>query len=132
MALNKSSWYPSRVTPIRDSASLLVRFLIPCSDLKWNLHQNRSPLSFQSENVCDPYPFMCIGVAGMPLSDIRIVVWCKLSGDSDQKSHIAVGDRRLVFGCLFCDRMKSGNFHASRTKNTGVLFATMSQLPSSV
>ena len=33
------------------------------------------------------------GLCGMPRSDIRIVTWCRLSGDNDQKSHIAVGDR---------------------------------------
>src|SRR4029450_1594393 len=33
---------------------------------------------------------------GRPRSDIRIVTWCRLSGDSDQKSHIAVGLR--LFG----------------------------------
>jgi hypothetical protein len=37
-----------------------------------------------------------------------------------QKSHIAVGERMLVLGCRFWVWMKSGNFSASRTKNTGV------------
>src|SRR5258705_14010100 len=50
-----------------------------------------------------------------------MVTWCRLSGDSDQKSHIAVGDRMLVLGCRFWVWMKSGNFSASRTKKTGVL-----------
>ena len=68
----------------------------------------------------------------MPRSDIRIVTWCRLSGDSDQKSHIAVGERRLVAGCRFWVWMKSGNFTGSRTKKTGVLLPTRSQLPSSV
>jgi hypothetical protein len=37
-------------------------------------------------------PVMCIGEIGRPRSDIG---WCRLSGDSDQKSQIAVGDRIL-------------------------------------
>ena len=53
-------------------------------------------------------------------------------GDWLQKSHIAVGERRLVLGWRFCVWMKSGNFSGSRTKNTGVLLPTRSQLPSSV
>ena len=67
---------------------------------------------------------------GRPRSVIRIVTWCRLSGDSDQKSHIAVGERRFVFGCRFWVWMKSGNLYGSRTKNTGVLLPTRSQLPS--
>ena len=61
-----------------------------------------------------------------------MVIWCRLSGDCDQKSHIAVAERMLVRGWRFCVWMKSGNFIGSRTKNTGVLLPTMSQLPSSV
>src|SRR6478672_2029792 len=38
---------------------------------------------------------------GRPRSDIRMVTWCRLSGDSDQKSHIAVGERMLVRGWRF-------------------------------
>ena len=52
---------------------------------------------------------MCIGEIGKPRSDIKIVTWCKVSGDSDQKSHIAVGERMLVRGWRFCVWMKSGN-----------------------
>ena len=33
---------------------------------------------------------------GRPRSENRIVTWCRLSGDSDQKSHMAVGERMLV------------------------------------
>jgi len=34
---------------------------------------------------------------------------CRLSGDSDPKSHIAVGERRFASGRGFRVRMKSGN-----------------------
>jgi hypothetical protein len=37
------------------------------------------------------------------------VTWCRLSGLSDQKPHIAVALRILVLGSRFCVRMKSGN-----------------------
>jgi hypothetical protein len=77
--------------------------------LKWNFTQVRSPSSFQKLYVCEPYPFMYIGATGIPRSDIRIVTWCRLSGLSDQKSHIAVLERRFVRGCRFCVWMKSGN-----------------------
>ena len=72
------------------------------------------------------------GLCGRPRSDIRIVTWCRLSGDSDQKSHMAVGERMLVRGWRFWVWMKSGNLLGSRTKNTGVLLPTRSQLPSPV
>ncbi len=75
---------------------------------------------------------MNMGAVGQPRSDIRIVIWCSDSGDCDQKSHMAVGLRRLVFGWRFCVRMKSGNLRGSRMKNTGVLLPTRSQLPSGV
>ena len=69
---------------------------------------------------------------GRPRSENRIVTWCRLSGESDQKSHIEVLLRRFVFGSRFCVRMKSGNLYGSRTKKTGVLFRSRSQLPSPV
>jgi hypothetical protein len=47
---------------------------------------------------------------------MRIVTWCRLSGDSDQKSHIAVLERRFVLGWRFCVWMKSGNLSGSRTR----------------
>ena len=75
---------------------------------------------------------MNMGATGMPRSDIRMVTWCSDSGESDQKSHMAVGERRLVAGWRFWVRMKSGNLSGSRTKKTGVLLPTRSQLPSSV
>ena len=46
--------------------------------------------------------------------------------------NIAVGERRLVRGWRFWVWMKSGNFMGSRTKKTGVLLPTRSQLPSCV
>ncbi|MCY1537200.1 hypothetical protein D9M68_726880 [compost metagenome] len=61
-----------------------------------------------------------------------MVTWCRLSGESDQKSQAAVFERRLVFGWRFWVWMKSGNFNGSRMKNTGVLLPTRSQLPCSV
>ena len=61
-----------------------------------------------------------------------MVTWCSVSGESDQKSHIAVGERRLVFGCALLGVDEVGELSASRTKKTGVLLPTMSQLPSSV
>jgi len=69
---------------------------------------------------------------GRPRSEKRMVTWCSDSGDKDQKSHIAVAERRLVLGCRFWVWMKSGNLYGSRMKKTGVLFPTRSQLPSSV
>ena len=42
-----------------------------------------------------------MGDRGKPRSDIRIVTWCRLSGESDQKSHIDVAERRLVRGWRF-------------------------------
>ncbi len=68
----------------------------------------------------------------MPRSPKRYVTWCKDSGLSDQKSHCIVLSRMPVRGSRFCEWMKSENFIGSRTKNTGVLFPTRSQLPSSV
>ena len=53
----------------------------------------------------------------------------KMAGDAQA---MAVGERMLVFGWRFCVWMKSGNLSGSRTKNTGVLLPTRSQLPSSV
>ena len=54
------------------------------------------------------------------------MTWCRLSGESDQKSHAAAGLRMLVFGWRFCVWMKSGNLSGSRTKKTGVLLPTRS------
>src|SRR5215475_5145616 len=50
---------------------------------------------------------------------MRISTWCKLSGLSDQKSHIMVGLLQLVRGSRFWVCMKSANFLGSLTKNTG-------------
>src|SRR5271156_5082367 len=61
-----------------------------------------------------------------------MVTWCSDSGERDQKSHIIVGDFRLVSGSRFWVWMKSPNFNGSRIKKTGVLFPVISQLPSSV
>jgi len=71
-------------------------------------------------------------VFGMPRSPISQVTWCADSGDSVQKSHCMSLSRRLLAARRFCDRMKCWNFSGSRTKNTGVLFPTMSRLPSEV
>ncbi len=82
---------------------------MPCWVLKWNFTQWRSPAALTNEKVCEPKPCMKRGDWGMPRSENRIVTWCRLSGDSDQKSHMAVGERMLVFGWRFCVWMKSGN-----------------------
>ena len=71
-------------------------------------------------------------LAGIPRSDMRIVTWWALSGDSVQKSHCMSLERRPVSGRRFWEWMKSWNFDGSRTKKTGVLLPTMSKLPSSV
>ena len=71
-------------------------------------------------------------VRGVPRSDIRIVTWWALSGESVQKSHCMSLERSPVSGRRFCEWMKSWNLLASRTKNTGVLLPTRSKLPSSV
>ena len=68
----------------------------------------------------------------MPRSDIRTVTWCADSGDSVQKSHCISLERRPLAPARFWLWMKSWNFDGSRTKKTGVLLPTMSQLPSSV
>ena len=68
----------------------------------------------------------------MPRSDIRIVTWWADSGESVQKSHCMSCECMPVSGSRFCEWMKSWNFEGSRTKKTGVLLPTMSQLPSSV
>jgi hypothetical protein len=51
---------------------------------------------------------------GVPRSEKRMVTWCSDSGERDQKSHIIVGDFRLVSGSRFCVWMKSPNFSGSR------------------
>lgn len=71
-------------------------------------------------------------VRGIPRSDISTVTWCALSGESVQKSHCISLLRSPVSGSRFWEWMKSWNFEASRTKNTGVLFPTRSKLPSRV
>ena len=62
----------------------------------------------------------------MPRSDIRIVTWCALSGESVQKSHCMSLERMPVSGSRFWEWMKSENLEASRMKKTGVLFPTRS------
>jgi hypothetical protein len=71
-------------------------------------------------------------VAGMPRSENSVVTWCSDSGDRLQKSHCMVLLRNPVAGSRFCEWMKSLNLSASRTKNTGVLLPTRSQLPCAV
>jgi hypothetical protein len=65
-------------------------------------------------------------VRGVPRLDMRIVTWWALSGDSVQKSHCMSLERSPVTGSRFWEWMKSWNFIASRTKNTGVLLPTWS------
>ena len=61
-----------------------------------------------------------------------MVTWCRASGSEVQKSQLLRGLRMFVRGSRFTAWFKSGNFSGSRRKNTGVLFPTKSQLPSSV
>ncbi len=61
---------------------------------------------------------MCAASCGMPRSDNRIVTWCRLSGDSDQKSHMAVGERRLVCGCALLRVDEVGELVAGRGRRT--------------
>ena len=65
-------------------------------------------------------------VRGVPRSDMRIVTWWADSGESVQKSHCMSLERMPVSGRRFWEWMKSWNFEASRTKNTGVLLPTRS------
>jgi hypothetical protein len=66
------------------------------------------------------------GVPAVPWSDMRIVTWRAVSGDSVQKSHCASLDLSPVSGIGFCVRMKSSNLNPSRTKNVGVLLPARS------
>ena len=102
---------------------------MPWSVLKWYLTQKRSPPALTHENVWLEKPCWWRQVAGMPRSDIRIVTWCALSGESVQKSHCISLERSPVSGSRFCEWMKSWNFEGSRTKKTGVLLPTRSWLP---
>jgi hypothetical protein len=70
---------------------------------------------------------MTVSVRG--LSDININTWCKLSGFSDQKSHIIVGDFILYVG-PFLSMNKITEFFAIFNEKTGVLLPTRSQFPS--
>ena len=65
-------------------------------------------------------------VLGIPRSPIRTVTWCADSGDNVQKSHCMSWSRTLESARRFWERMKCWNFIGSLTKNTGVLFPTMS------
>jgi|tagenome__1003787_1003787.scaffolds.fasta_scaffold20546836_1 hypothetical protein len=114
------------------AASSPVMVSTPWTVLTWYLTQNRSPPTFIQEYVWLEKPCMFRHEAGIPRSDMRIVTWCALSGDSVQKSHCMSLERRPVSGRRFWEWMKSWNFDGSRTKKTGVLLPTMSQFPSSV
>src|SRR5476651_668715 len=52
-------------------------------------------------------PSMWRKPCGVPRSENRMVTWCSDSGESDQKSHIMVGDFRLVCGSLLGERSAS-------------------------
>ena len=91
-------------------------------------HRLRRTLDDHFHPHSSRYPCAVGGIGSIEVGDI----WCRLSGDWDQKSHMAVGLRGLVPGSRFWVSMKSGNLYGSRTKNTGVLLPTRSQLPSSV
>ena len=75
---------------------------------------------------------MCRQVRGMPRSPISQVTWCADSGNRVQKSHCMSLSRSPLSVRRFCERMKFWNLIGSRRKNTGVLFPTMSRLPSVV
>src|SRR5271169_2492941 len=102
IAPNKSSCVDSRVWPTILAASSFVQCLWPSMVLKWNLTQKRSFFLLMKEYVCEPKPSICRTSVGKPRSENKVVTWCKDSGDSDQKSHIAVGERRWVLGWRFC------------------------------
>ena len=78
--------------------------------LKWNLTQNALVLRVDE----------AVGMAAVAVHVAHIGRQAAIGhedrhlmqrspGDSDQKSHIAVGERRLVLGCRFWVWMKSGN-----------------------
>jgi hypothetical protein len=78
-----------------------VTFSIPWTVLKWYLTQKRCLSAFIHKYVWLLYPFMFRNVRGVPRSDIRIVSWCDVSGDSVQKSRRASLDRSPVSGIHF-------------------------------
>jgi hypothetical protein len=69
---------------------------MPCIDLKWNFTQKRLGRVDEAIGVAAEAVHLPV-VLGRPRSENRMVTWCRLSGDSDQKSHIAVALRRLVW-----------------------------------
>ena len=71
-------------------------------------------------------------MSAIPRSPNSQVTWWAVSGESVQKSHCMSAERELLAASRFCERMKCWNFSGSRRKNTGVLFPTMSRLPSEV
>src|SRR5690625_743540 len=75
---------------------------------------------------------MCRYEEGIPLSPIVSVTCKRASGSEVQKSQLVFGLRILVRGSLLTAWFKSINFIGSLKKNTGVLFPTRSQFPSSV
>ena len=132
MASNKSRWDESRSVAIISAASSSVKFSIPCCVLKWNLTQTRSPESLYIEYVWEPNPCIWRKSLGIPLSDIKIVTWCNASGRPVQKSQLFCASLIFVLGSRFTARFKLTNNFGSLKKNTGVLFPTKSQFPSSV
>ena len=92
------------------SDSSVVRRLDALHRLEMELHPEALVLRVdQAVGVAAVAVHAADNCAGRPRSEKRIVTWCRLSGDSDQKSHMAVLLRRLVFGSRFWVWMKSGN-----------------------
>ena len=105
---------------------------MPCCVFQVNFTQERSPAALMKLKVWLPKPCMCRWLAGMPRSLITIVTWCRASGSEVQKSQLFSALRSPVHGSRLTAWLRSGNLSGSRRKNTGVLFPTRSQLPSSV
>ena len=107
-----------------DSSS--VKQSQPWRVLKWYLIQTGVPSSFTHWKVWEPKPSWWREVFGVPRSPMRYATWCADSGVRVQKSHCMSASRRPFLPRRFWEWMKSGNFIASRMKNTGVLLPTMS------
>ena len=110
IASNRSPGRTSRVRPTMPRRLAVGPVLDALLRLEVELHPVALAGCVDERDRCASRSRACSASdCGMPRSDNRIVTWCRLSGDSDQKSHIAVGERMLVFGWRFCVWMKSGN-----------------------
>ena len=114
------------------SASAWVRNSMPWSVMKWYFTQKISPggvdpaVGVAAVAVHVPPGARDAPVAHQPSDLVR-----RLRGQRPEVPlHVVVA--QAVVGAALLRRMKCWNFSGSRMKNTGVLFPTMSRLPSEV